>query len=292
MRKDIACQLSTKTVLSTLLLCLFGASILWATDTTLFDRGSDLLLEQRYSEALTSLENFLNENPEHRLIPAAMWTMANIHLVINKNYEQAAKLFQKIVLENPDTDWEYFGYDRLGNCFEEQENWEKAVKVYQTATKKMAASDVDTETQGRINGFRRRTLACYQQMNDYDSIITMYQGILAKNPAAPSAAEDQFQLAQAYLAVDNSKDAAKNFSQIVEQYPASNYAQQVQSEQADLLASELNYDWTLFSTFRSGMELSQTGQHEEALSNFDEVIQTKPNTPMATGAAIQKHLID
>ena len=267
-------------------------STIWANETSMFERGNDLLLEQKYSEALTAFETFVKENPAHRLTPAAKWTMANIFVDIDKNYEKAAELYQRIVIENPDTDWEFYGYDRLGNVFEEQEDWEKAVEVFQTASRKMSASDVDAETQGRINGFRRRTLACYQHMNDYDSIIHMYQDILTENPAAPTAAEDQFQLAQAYMTVNNSKDAAENFRFIVERYPASNYAQQVQSQQTDLLTSELSYDWTPYSTFQSAMLLGQTGQYEDALSKFDEVIEAKPNTPMATGATIQKDLIE
>ncbi|UCE19667.1 MAG: tetratricopeptide repeat protein [Gemmatimonadota bacterium] len=292
MKKAMIVRCNRISIILIMLLSHFYVCALWADDSAMFKRGNDLLLEQKYSGALTAFETFVKENPEHRLTPAAKWTMANILMDIDKDYEKAARLFQGIVIENPDTDWEFYGYDRLGSVFEEQEDWGKAVKVFQTATQKMSAADTDAETQGRINGFRRRTLACYQNMNDYNSIIHMYQDILTENPAAPSTAEDQFQLAQAYLVVDNSKNAAENFSLLVERYPASNYAQQVQSQQADLLTSELSYDWTSYTTFQSAMVLGQTGQYEEALARFDEVIKIKPNTPMATGATIQKHLIE
>lgn len=129
-------------------------------------------------------------------------------------------------------------------------------------------------------------------MNDHKSLIRTYEEILTENPAASSAPEDQFYLAQSYLAKDNIKKAAENFGLVVERYPASNYSQRVQSEQIDLLDSQLDYDWTRFSTFQTGLNLRRTGQYDEALSIFDEIIKATPNTGMAYGAIFQKQLVE
>ena len=292
MRRVVKGRIWRIPVVFLLLLGMFHVCTIRADDTSMFERGNDFLRKQEYSEALTALETFVKENPEHRLIPAATWTMANIYMTIQKNYEKAADLFQKILNEYEDTEWEIFGYDRLGRCFEEQEKWDKAAGTYQTGTKRLQTFSEEPETQARTRQLKQKTLTCYQNLNDFDSIIRMYRETLAENPAASSAAEDQFQLAQAYLSTENFKDAAENFAMTVERYPASNYAQQVQSQQAELLASELSYDWEPYSTFQSGLELGRTSQYEEALSKLDEVIETRPNTGMAQAATIQKHLIE
>ena len=129
-------------------------------------------------------------------------------------------------------------------------------------------------------------------MGDSQSIIGLYQEVLAENPASPSAPEDQFQLAQAYLDNDNLQEAAENFAQVVERYPASPYAQQVQGEQADFLASQLGYDWEPFSTFQAAQELRRAGQYDEALAQFDEVIDAVAKTSLAQAAIFQKHLVE
>ena len=292
MRKTLEGGFSRRTIVLILVLVLFKVCISSADDTALFERGSDLLQEQKYSEALTAFETFVKERPEHRLIPAAVWTMANIYMTINKEYEKAADLFQKIVDEYEDTDWEIFGYDRLGRCFEEQEKWDKAADTYQTGTKRLQTFIEEPEAPTRIRGLKQKALLCYQNLSDYESIINMYQETLVENPAAPTAPEDQFNLAQTYLTMENPKESAEHFALVVDRYPASTFAQRIQSEQSDLLTSELNYDWTPFTTFQSAVELSRTGQYEESLSKLDEIIDTRPNTGMAYGAIIQKHLIE
>ena len=292
MRRVVKGRFWKITVVFILLLGVFHVCTIRADDATLFERGNDFLQEQKFSEALTALETFVKENPEHRLIPAATWTMANIYMAIHKDYEKAAVLFQKILDEYEDTEWEIFGYDRLGRCFEEQENWDKAADVYQTAIKSMQAFSEDTEAQARTREIKQKTLLCYQNTNDYDSILNMYKETLAENPAAAFAPEDQFSLAQTYLTVDNPKEAAENFALVVERYPASHFAQRVQAEQSDLLAAETDYDWTFFSDFLSAVGLGRTGQYEEALAILDELIDARPNTGIAHSAAIQKLLIE
>lgn len=275
-----------------LLLWLFPARIIWADDIAMFEIGNNLLRQHEYTEALSAYETFAKENPKHRLTPAAKWTMANIYMVINNDYESAIELFQSIISENVDTEWEFSSYDRLGSCFEAQQKWEDAAAVYQPAIQKLSISSEDAVTQARVRGYRIRLLSCYRNMNDHESVISIYQKTLAEDPAALSAAEDQFNLSQAYMDVQNMKEAAKNYVLVVERYPASNYAQRVQSEQTDLLTSQLDYDWTPFSTFLSAQTLSRTGQYEEALTQFDEIIETKRNAGMAYAARFQKELIE
>ncbi len=292
MRDNLICIYKRASILLILMLWFFPTRIIFADDTALFERGNDLLREQDYSEALRAYQAFIEKNPEHRLIPAAQWTMANIYLSINNDYGRAGKLYQRIIKENLDTEWEICSYDRLGHCFEEQQKWKEAAEVYKPAIQKISTLNDDAANQARINRLKERLLLSYQNMKDHEGIIRTYKEILADNPAAPSAPEDQFNLGQAYLDMDDPKKAAENFVLVVERYPTTLFAQRVQSEHAELLASRYDYDWTPFSTFQSALELSQTGQYDEALAQFDEVSDAKHDTEMAHAVRFQKELIE
>ena len=274
------------------ILVLLPVCISLADDVSVFEHANELLREQNYSEAVSTYTRFLEANPSHRLAPAAKWAIANIYLVINNEYESAAGLFQTIVNGNLSTEWEIFAYDRLGYCLEEQEKWKEAAAVYEPMVRRLLASNDDFVTAAWISGLKNRLLSCYRTTQDHESIILTYQGILSENPAAPSAPEDQYNLAQTYLNINNSKAAAENFVLVVERYPVSDYAQRVNTEYAEMLTSQLGYDWTPFSTFQSALSLSQTGQYVEALSQFEEVLKVERNQGMTYAARFQKELIE
>ncbi|UCG31060.1 MAG: tetratricopeptide repeat protein [candidate division WOR-3 bacterium] len=275
-----------------LFLGFFPAQLILANDMEAFELGNSMLDKQNYPEALRAYETFLKENPGHRLVPAAMWTMGNIYVTIDEDYEKAADLFQKIVNENPNTDWEIFGHGRLGYCLEQQEKWAEAAEAYEPAVRKLSTSSSDVVTLAWVNDLKGRLLSCYRSAQDYESIILTYREILSENPGAPSAPEDQYNLAQTYLDINDSEEAAENFVLVVERYPVSNYAQRVRDEHAELLTSQIDYDWVPFSTFESALRFSQTGQYDEALSQFDVVIEAKRNGGMSYAARFQKELIE
>ncbi|UCF70188.1 MAG: tetratricopeptide repeat protein [candidate division WOR-3 bacterium] len=274
------------------LLWFFPPSIIEAADVAAFERGNDFLRQEDYAEALSAYDAFVKENPQHHLVPAAMWTMAKIHLAINNDYEKAAEIFEKLMNENVDTEWEIFAFDRLGYCLEQREKWKEAADVYDPAIRKLSSASDGVVTVAWINGLKNRLLSCYRTTQDYDRIILTYREILFENPGASSAPEDQYNLAQTYLDMNDSKAAAENFALVVERYPVSGYAQRVNAEQADMLTSQVGYDWDAYSTFQSALELSQTGQYEEALTQFEEVFEAKRDKGMAHAVRFQKELIE
>lgn len=291
MTRDMMWLSKGSTVFLMLLLGILPVRTL-ANNIAVFERGHELLKEQNYAEALLAYEAFVKENSQHHLVPAAMWTMANIYLTINEEYETAAGIFRQIVNENPDTEWEIFACDRLGYCLEEQEKWGEAAAVHEPLVRELSISGNDAVTLAWIDGLKGRLLSCYRNMEDHESIIGVYEEILSENPAAPSAPQDQYNLAQTYLDIENSKAAAENFVLVVERYPVSDYAQRVNDEHGEMLTSQIGYDWAVYSTFQSGLTLGQAGQHDEALARFEEVIKVKRDAGMVYAARFQKELIE
>jgi tetratricopeptide (TPR) repeat protein len=273
-------------------LLLLPVCIIWANSQEMFDRANELLQTQRYSDALTAYERFIYENPDHHLVPAAKWSMANIYFTIRNDYARASSIFQDIISKHPDTGWEILSHDRLGRCFEEQEKWSDAVQVYESALVRLTAESHRELVEEWTGIFKTRLLGAYRNMDDRENMIRIYQGSLTNNPAGPSAPNDHFDLGLVYLEMNEVKKAAQNFAVLVDRYPFSNSARRVQAEYADLLTTELDYDWEPFTLFQSCVRFSQTGHYEEALAGFDEVMALKKNTAMAYAVRFQKELIE
>jgi tetratricopeptide (TPR) repeat protein len=262
-----------------------------ADDTEIFEHANELLQTQHYVEALGAYETFIHENPDHRLVPAAKWAMANIYFTIDEDYSGATLIYQNIISKHPDTGWEIFSYDRLGMCYEEQQKWQDAVRVYESALGRLVTESHSELAQEWNEVFKTRLLAAYRNMNDHENMIRIYEEALTNYPAGSSTPEDQFDLAQVYLEMNEAKQAASNFAMLVDRYPFSDPARRVQNEYADLLATELDYDWAPFSTFQAAVRSSQTGHYEEALKGFDQVLAKKRNTSMEHAARFQKELV-
>lgn len=263
-----------------------------ADDTDIFKRANELLQTQRYVEALVAYETFINENPDHHLIPAAKWAMANIYFTIDEDYPRATIIYQNIINKHPDTGWEIFSYERLGMCYEEQQKWSDAASTYESALGRLAAESHSELTQEWNEVFKTRLITAYRNMNDRGNMIRIYEESLKNDPAGPSAPDDHFNLAQIYLEMEKPEQAAANCVMLVDRYPFSNAARRVQNDYAGLLTEELDYDWTPFATFQSAVSLSQTGHYKEALTGFDEVIAKKRNTGMEYAARFQKELVE
>jgi len=282
-----------KTLSTAMLVLLFlcPGSILWADEIANFERGNQLLEEQNYDEALTAYRSFVDQNPDHHLTAAARWNMANIYMTMKEDYEKAAPLFQTIIDQHPDSEWGIFASHRLGRCREAREEWALAAEAYQPTVRRLSAIDQAAVTAAWTGELKRRLIASYRNAGEHQRIIGLYEEVLSENPAAPSAPEDQFHLARAFLETDELEEASENFILVVERYPASPFARQVHQEHADLVSEQLGYRWEMFAAFQSGQELLRASQFDEAAARFDEVIEGAP-VAMADAAAFQKYLIE
>lgn len=275
-----------------LMLWFFPIYVIWADSIDLFEHGNDLVEQEEYTQALGVYKQFVEKNPEHRLTPIAVWTIANIYKIILQDYDSAVEYYNRLASMKVNFDWMACSYDRMGDCFEEQEKWQEAAEVYKPAILILSGSSIDARTSAQIDRLTRKLLLCYRNADDKENMINVYKESIARDPAAQAAPEFQFDLAQAYLEANKPKAAAENFALVVERYPGSNYAQQVYNEQTELLATELAYDWTRFSTFQSAVNLSQAGQYDSAVSLFDEITRSKQNTGMEYAIQFQKDLIE
>jgi tetratricopeptide (TPR) repeat protein len=272
-------------------LILTSGAISRADETADFRLGNDLAAEGKFDQARAAYGSFSEQHPDHRLAAAALWNMAGISMTVLEDHQRAAELFEVIIDRYPDSEWAIFAGRRLGLCREAGEMWTGAAEAYQPVVRWFSTADHPPVTEAWMGELKRSLLTSYRNAGQHDRIIGMYEEILAENPAAPSAPEDQFQLAEAFLETGDDLEAAENFALLLVRYPASSYARRVQDERADLLTGQLNYDWESFSAFRSGQDLSRAGRSDQAMARFDEVIGSAPPA-MARAAVFQKHLAE
>ncbi|UCG30531.1 MAG: tetratricopeptide repeat protein [candidate division WOR-3 bacterium] len=274
------------------LLALLSFGIAQVDSLDVFERANELLQNQQYDDALKAYEFFVQENPEHHLVPAAKWAIANVLFVVKKDYHRAALVYQNIISKHPGTGWEIFSLDRLGSCYEEQDRWGDAARSYESALEKLA-TPVHSELAPEWNDiFKTKVIACYRTLGDRLALISIYEKSLEQNPAGRSAPADHFELAGIHLEMKENLKAAKHYAMVVDRYPLSDYARRVRTEHGDLLTVQLGYDWTAFSTFERSVELSRSGRFDDASAGFDQVVEAEHTEGMDYAARFQIELIE
>ncbi len=273
------------------LLVTLSSGVAQVDSLDVFDRANELLENRQYEEALRAYEFFLSENPDHHLVPAAKWAIANIFFTVKQDYYKASIVYQNIVSKYRDTGWEIFSLDRLGSCYERQNKWEEATRVYESALARLAEPVHSALAEDWNDVFNSKLLACYRRLGDQYSMVSIYERSLEADPGGPRAPQYQFELASVLLEMNETKAAASQFAGVVDRYPLSGYAEMVRVEHHDLLVSQLGYDWIPFSIFNNSVELSRSGQFDEAHKGFDRVIEEKHATGMDCAARFQQALI-
>lgn len=254
-----------------------------AGDVSDFDRANHLLYQKRFEEAVKTYTKFIIEHPDNKMVPAAQWTLANLKMDLYKQYEDALKLYEQIIHDHANSSWEIYSYETAGRCYETLEKWQEAAESYQKLFMKLKGTTIEYFAERRIGEIKRRLLNCYQQLNNSQNLIDLYQGFIKENP---ESVEDYFGLANAYLDLDQKELAAENFVKIVEYFPAAPQARQVHSQHKDLLETKKNFNWHLYEIFESGYQASRSTDYEKALTDFNQVLQAG-QSPMARAARIQ-----
>lgn len=255
-----------------------------------FDYANRLLESKKYDEAMKAYEFFLHENPDHQLAPAAKWAIANIFYTVKQDYHKAAIVYQNLISRHGETGWEIFSFDRLGLCYEKQDEWDEAAKVYQSALERLTAPVHSELAAEWTEIFASRLVANYRRLGDLVSIVHFYENSLKRNPGGQWAPQYQFELAGVHLEMNQPLEAARVYAMVVDRYPLSVFAERVYSESAVLLAAQLDYDWKPFSVFKNSVELSQSGRFDDAQEGFDRVIESKVGTGMENAARFMKEL--
>ncbi|MBN1542227.1 tetratricopeptide repeat protein [candidate division KSB1 bacterium] len=255
-------------------------------------RGNTCLQSGKHAEAIAVFDSLVLFNPSNPFVPVALWNTANIYWLQWNDPLRGAETYQQIIDGYPDSEWSLFAYQRLGECLEKQQYWSSAAESYKTLLHKISHLRDHPFGRAEITSIKQHLLTCYRNTDDKNGALNLYLDFLSQDSLSYAAAENQFGLAQVYLELEKTQQAARQFARLIDRYPASPFALQVQDAHSALLEKELNFDWSRFSSFIQGISNSRIGRFEEADSIFNRIIRDDPGSDFASAATLQKEVLE
>ena len=166
-----------------------------------------------------------------------------------KDYAKAAAAFKKAVKSGIAQSYKTDAYSRIGDCLYYSRSYSEAETYYDKAVD--AGSDYALFQKGFMLGLQRR----------HNDKIAMMNDLEARYPKSVYAPKALYEKAQAYIALNENKEAEKAFNALIRKYPNSSDSRQGRLQLAMLLNAE--------------------GRRSEARSNYQSLIREYPSSEEA-----------
>ncbi|MBQ8542487.1 MAG: tetratricopeptide repeat protein [Bacteroidaceae bacterium] len=157
---------------------------------------------------------------------------------------------------NKDTELQSDAYNRLADCYFYKRDYEKADEYYHKA--------IDTH-KGNVDYALYRSALAKGLKKDYKGKITALNELVTKYPGSSYARQGYYEMARAYIEIEESENAIKSYEQIIINYPKSDLARRAAVEQAMLHNSN--------------------GNQNKAIETYKNIITRYPNSEEAQIAA-------
>ncbi len=207
----------------------------------------------RFEDAKNGYEDFASSNDYKFLKEGKLvnYNLAYTYFKL-KQYEQAARYFDKFIQTRPDNKLLKDSYLRLGDSYFASKKYWPAMEAYNKAIN-MHGADADyAHFQKAISyGFVGKN---NKKIDDLNTFLQNFP----KSKLVPDAL---YQLGSTYLVINNEKKALQTFEKLLIKYPDSKYVPVV--------------------LLKQGLIFYNQGKNEFALNKFKQVVEKYPNTPMA-----------
>lgn len=209
---------------------------------------------ERWQQAQTNFERFVDEYPDHRFVGAAVYSLGWCSFK-TEQYEQAANYFQLFDREHEPPPRALFPYDvdtrlRLGDSYYALGRYEDAIASYERVTTEATGGDYaifqmansyfrKNQSFDAVSNFRRlprvfpssqlREQAQYNigyiyfQVGNYDQAIEEFHSLINRYPESVWAARAQYQIGDAFYNAGNYEQAINAYRLILDEYPESEY---------------------------------------------------------------------
>ncbi|MBP5364944.1 MAG: tetratricopeptide repeat protein [Bacteroidales bacterium] len=173
-----------------------------------------------------------------------------------KKYDEAFNWFLKYVSLNVDNKrFKSDAYNRLGDCMYVQRNFKPAVEYYDKA--------IATSSEVGDYSMLQKGI-CLGLQKDNRAKITQLQSLIEKYPKSPYCDNAYYEIARAYVALDQLKDAIYNFKVVKERYPKGSLAPK--------------------AMLQLGLLYYNNGEYDNSLAFYKRVVNEYPATPDAIDA--------
>lgn len=258
---------------------------------TIYERGEEALKDKNHDKAIREFKQVISKFPESEYSQLAQKNIALIeeekaYLMAKKKWEEsvrfyeeqkvtdAKKGFKEIVTEYPETKYKKEAEEKLVEV-ETKESERNAYKIYKKAISKMQEKDYPNA----INTFQK-ILDSYPN-TDYVSLAQV--GINeAKEALKNERMKRKFDIAQRYYALGDYKSAKEWFEEIKGNYPNTEYAKK--ADENLIAIAKAGDPGNIEEEYNLALSLSNQGKLQEAISQFEKIIDKYPETKFANAA--------
>jgi soluble lytic murein transglycosylase len=217
-----------------------------------------LFAQERYEEALASIEALIAEYPESEHLAQAYFIRGFANYRLN-NYQSAADAWQTYLDLRPGH-LDAYVQELRGDALYEAQNYAEAMSAYTAAIQAPSLGD-DITLDLKVAG-------TFTKLEDYESALALYDGITARAPNDYIKAQAAYESGLTYQALGQNEEALGKFRLAVENYPLSYYSY-----------------LSLIALLDAGTEVNQldrglvdyfAGQYDVAIAAFDRYIAENP----------------
>ncbi len=210
--------------------------------------------EGRYAETLAALQTLTAQFPDS-LHAAHAYFLQGFAYYRLKNYRAAADSWQTYLTLRPNL-LDAYVQERRGDALYEAGDFQAALAAYQAA--------VQAPSIGDDIALDLKVAAAYQQLKDYETALSLYEGIAARASNDYIKAEAAYESGRTLQALGRQEEAFAKFLLAIERYPLSYYSY-----------------LSLLALLEAGSEVSEldrglvdyfAGQHDVAIAAFDRYI--------------------
>ncbi len=174
-------------------------------DYAMFQMANSYYRMDRNFEAVTHFRRMLRIYPHSSLREQAQYNVAYIYLNTG-NYDQAVEEFNTVINRFPDTEWAARAQYNIGDAYYNAGEYEQAIEEYRNVLEGYPGSRYIIEA---INGIQYAQLSA----GDEDSSTDVLEGFLNENPTSTTADRLRFRQAENTLQSGNYEGAVAEFRQ-------------------------------------------------------------------------------
>lgn len=179
----------------------------------IFLRAKLFYHSQNFENAIKYFKLFINQNPEHPLLPLALYSLGEIYSKIDR-IEDANSTYSRLSWNFPNNPYAIRALKNCGDLYFTQEDFDRAKRCYWNFVYFNAPRKLKDEAFFQIE-------RCNYYLGIYDNPTEIYQNFIKKFPHSQKSPQLTYKLAKYYMEVENYKDALENFKILLSTYSQS-----------------------------------------------------------------------
>jgi len=234
----------------------------------LFDGGVIYYDSGEYANAIITFQQLINDFPDSSYADDAQYYIGYIYEKKLGYYIQALLEYQELINNYPDSSYADDAQLGIGNCYYVTYDYSHAIESYQKLIDDYPESSLLALTQYSI-------AQSYRKLANYELAILEFTKVIENYPESDYAAPAQYYIGYSLYQAQDYSQAILEFKKVIDYYSDSKWPGE--SERLIAPCAQYYIGWCL------GEKL---GQWEDAISAYQLVIDSYPNSTWSSGSEI------